>query len=90
MKGVVRTTDLPTAVASDGNHYVLLRPGKGPRFMTVREVGRSFGLKEDGRLMAELQRGPPTITTNQALHSLGHVPTAIAIVLSPLRLTLYK
>ena len=42
LQGVVHTTELPTAVASSGDHYVVLAPGKTPRFMTVEEVARSF------------------------------------------------
>ena len=41
---VVATRVLPTAVVSPADHYVLLRPGSAPRFLSVGEVARSFGI----------------------------------------------
>ena len=38
------TRVLPTAVASSADHYVLLQPGSAPRFLSVGEVARSFGV----------------------------------------------
>ena len=41
---VVATRVLPTAVVSPADHYVLLQPGSAPRFLSVGEVARSFGI----------------------------------------------
>ncbi|KAL3903858.1 MAG: hypothetical protein SGPRY_011508, partial [Prymnesium sp.] len=42
MEGVIRLEVLPTAVASRSDHYVVIDPHRGPRFMTVDEVARGF------------------------------------------------
>ena len=49
-----------TALASTSDHYVLLTPGKEPRFMTVEEVARSFGNPKASPLMRML-RSPGTL-----------------------------
>ena len=82
MKGVVRTTELPTAVANAGDHYVLLRPKGEPRFLTVEEVARAFGVPGESPLMRTL-RSKTVLTCNQAVSCLGrsvHVLVAYQIV----------
>ena len=54
LKGVVKTEELPTAVANAADHYVVLQPGKSPRFMTVQEVARSFEVPTVSPLMEAL------------------------------------
>ena len=41
VRGLVKTIELPTAVANASDHYVLLEPGKPARFLTVEEVART-------------------------------------------------
>ena len=41
-KGLVKTIELPTAVANPADHYVVLEPGHSPRYMRTSEVARAF------------------------------------------------
>jgi hypothetical protein len=60
---LVRTHTLPTLTANGGNHYVVVIPGKQPRFMTVPEVCRSCMLPAQSRLWAALNSG--VVTANR-------------------------
>ena len=71
MKGVVKTTELPTATASGPDHYVVIAPGGEARFMTVQEVGRSFGVPAESPLAAMLHDKKGPLTVNQAVGCLG-------------------
>ena len=82
LKGVVKTHVLPTAVASESDHYVIVDPERPPRFMTVEEVARGFGIPAESPLMEMLAREKP-LTPNQAVACLGrsvHVCSATRIV----------
>ena len=37
VRGLVKTTELPTALASPSDHYVVVAPGEEPRFMTLNK-----------------------------------------------------
>ena len=50
VKRVVATRVLPAAVTSPADHYVLLQPGSAPRFPSVGEVARSFGVPRTSRV----------------------------------------
>ena len=50
LRGVVKTVELATATANSSDHYVLLSPGKEPRFLTVEEVMRAFSVCHRGAL----------------------------------------
>jgi len=56
----VKQKVLPTAVASDSDHYVVVGGGKAPRFMSVQEVARGFGVPAVGPLMKMLKGEKPT------------------------------
>jgi hypothetical protein len=82
LKGVVKQKVLPTAVASDSDHYVVVGGGKEPRFMSVQEVARGFGVPAVGPLMKML-KGEKPLSPNQAVACLGrsvHVKSAARIV----------
>ena len=82
LRGVVKQQVLPTAVASDSDHYVVVGGGKEPRFMSVQEVARGFGVPAIGPLMKMLAAEKP-LTPNQAVACLGrsvHVKSAARIV----------
>ena len=82
MVGLVKTDVLPTAVANASDHYVLLSPGKDPRFLTVEEVSRGFGLCSGSPLAKTLARDD-ILTKNQAVSCLGrsvHVIVAQLLV----------
>jgi hypothetical protein len=66
---LVRTHTLPTLTANGGNHYVVVIPGKQPRFMTVPEVCRSCMLPAQSRLWAALNSG--VVTAKEAVEALG-------------------
>ena len=79
LQGVVKTTELPTAVAEDSDHYVVVGPGgRWLRFMSVGEVARSFGLPSESpvsRMLLETN----ALTENQAVACLGRaVHTSVA------------
>jgi hypothetical protein len=83
MRGVVKTSVLPTAVASASDHYVVLELGKAPRFMTVEEVGRGFGLPMESPLMGALTATTGVMTAVQAVECLGrsvHVGVAQQLI----------
>ena len=67
---VVTTRVLPTAVVSQADHYVLLRPGSAPRFLTVGEVARSFGVPRASRVYRMLMSNA-YLTPIQAVSRLG-------------------
>ena len=82
LKGVVKTKTLPTAVASDSDHYVVVGAGREPRFMSVQEVARGFGVPKIGPLMKMLAAATP-LSPNQSVACLGrsvHVMSAARIV----------
>ena len=81
LKGVVKQKVLPTAVASDSDHYVVVGAGREPRFMSVQEVARGFGIPAVGPLIKMLKS--ETLSPNQAVACLGrsvHVKSAARIV----------
>ena len=55
LSSVVHTSVLPTAVASKADHWWL---ADRERWMSVREVGRAFGLREESPLMSALCESP--------------------------------
>ena len=55
VRTLVKTTDLPTALANTSDHYVVVAPSEPPRFMTVEEVARAFGLRDRSCLMDMLK-----------------------------------
>ena len=79
LKGVVKTTELPTAVAEDSDHYVVVGPGgRWLRFMSVGEVARSFGLPSESPV-SRMLLGTNALTENQAVACLGRaVHTSVA------------
>ena len=85
LRGVVHQTNLPTAVAAESDHYVVVGPGGSlPRFMSVEEVGRGFGLEKESALMRMLT-APEVLTVNQAVACLGrgvHVGVARQVVMT--------
>lgn len=70
VRRLVKVDSLPTAVASASDHYVVLEPGKAPRFMSVQEVGQTLGVPEWSALMRMLA-APAVLTANQAVSCLG-------------------
>ena len=82
LKGVVKTRVLPTAVANASDHYIVVARGERPRFMTVEEVARGFGIPAACPLMAMLAAATP-LSCNVAVDCLGrsiHVVSATRIV----------
>ena len=78
---LVRGTELGTAVASPGDHRVLLRPGRRPRFFTVEEESRAMGVPAASSLMRALLGSAGT--AREAVTWLGrgiHVGVARCIV----------
>ena len=71
LKGVVKTRELPTAIASHSDHYVILQPGGGARFMSVEEVARSFGIVDGSPMMEMLKVPRGVLSKNQAVACLG-------------------
>ena len=69
-KRLVWTDSLPTAVASPSDHFILVQPGKAPRFLSVEEVSRAFGLPEGGPTWKALL-APEVMTATQAVSCLG-------------------
>ena len=79
---VVATRVLPTAVASSADHYVLLQPGSPPRFLSVGEVARSFGIPRVSRVFRMLM-SDSYLSPIQAVSCLGaavHVDVARVLV----------
>jgi hypothetical protein len=86
-RGLVKVTELPTAVANASDHYVVVAPGEEPRFMSVEECARAFMVPTGSTLMRILTTtkadGGP-LTAIQAVSCLGrsvHVGVAHQIVL---------
>ena len=85
--GVVKTRELPTAIANASGHYILLTPGCEPRYFTVEEVARAFQIPEGSPLMPALVGAKP-LSAIQAVSCLGrsiHVGVARSIVLMLIR-----
>ena len=74
VRGLLHRKGLPTAVASSGDHYVLVEwdaAGRAHfRFLSVEEVGRAFGLRGDSPVWAALTGGP--LNALQAVRALGN------------------
>ena len=69
-RALIKHETLPTATANASDHYVLLRPGTSPRFLSVNECARAFGIHADGALFRMLTR-TPALTPPQAVSCLG-------------------
>ena len=68
--------ELPTALASSGDHFLILeaRTGGGMphvRYMSVADNAAAAGVPEFSVLRDALAAGPPTITATQAVEALG-------------------
>lgn len=82
VRALIRFDVLPTAVASAGDHYVLVGPAGAARYMSVDEVARAFGIASTSPLMTTL-REPSVMTDAQAVSCLGrsvHVGVARLLV----------
>ena len=75
VRRLVWQEELPTAVASSSDHYIVVRPDGPPRFMTVEEVCRAFGLPRCGPTWEALL-DPAVMTANQAVSCLGRAVQA--------------
>ncbi|KAL1527611.1 hypothetical protein AB1Y20_008997 [Prymnesium parvum] len=51
VRALIHFEVLPTAVASAGDHYVLVGPAGAARYMSVDEVARAFGIASTSPLM---------------------------------------
>ena len=71
VRGLVRTKELATATANSSDHYVLIPPGGEPRFLTVEEVMRAFGVPSDGPLWHALRLREGVLSPQQAVSCLG-------------------
>ena len=79
LKGVVRQVELPTLTANASDHYVILSPGAGPRFMSVEETMRSFGIPAGSRVWKELRSARCALGPAAAVSCLGRgVHTGVA------------
>ena len=79
---LLRSTELQTAVASAGDHRVLLAPGKAPRFLSVGEEARAMDVPAASSLTGMLM-GTACGTPRQAVIALGgavHVGVGRCIV----------
>lgn len=54
VQGLVKIWDLPTAVASAADHYVVLFPGQEPRHMRTSELARCFMIPAGSAMMPVL------------------------------------
>ena len=84
MRGVVKVKELPTATANPSDHWVILAPGKEPRFMTVQESMRAFGVPARSPLWGALTTAG-LLTAAQAVSCLGrsvHVGVARRLLAS--------
>ena len=70
LKGVVKVKELPTATANPSDHWVVLAPGKEPRFLTVQESMRAFGIPARSPLWSTLAAAG-LLTAAQAVTCLG-------------------
>ena len=78
LRGVVKQTELPTLTANASDHYVVLSSKTEPRFMTVQEVMRAFGVPAQSSLWKALVK-EGLLTAPQAVSCLGrsvHVSVA--------------
>jgi hypothetical protein len=86
-RGLVKFTELPTALANASDHYVVVAPGEEPRFMSVEENARAFMVPRLSSLMGVLTTPKSQgglLTDIQAVSCLGrsvHVGVARQIVL---------
>ena len=81
VRSLVKTGVLPTAVSSPSDHYVVLQPGRPPRYATVPEVARCFGIRGDSPLLRMLNSG--VLSATRAVAALGravHAGVAARIV----------
>ena len=62
MRGIVKCRELATLTANPSDQYVVLTPGKEPRFMTVEETLRAFGVPPQSLLWKALtaRKGGPS------------------------------
>ena len=72
VRGLVRTKELATATANSSDHYVLIPPGGEPRFLTVEEVMRAFGVPSD----SPLWHAPPAAGGRIIPSASGELPRA--------------
>lgn len=70
VKSVVKIDVLPTAVANSSDHYVVLQPGRQPRYMTVEEVCRAYHVPTGSPLRRALL-DTRVLSPIQAVSSLG-------------------
>ena len=85
LRGVVKTVELPTATANASDHYVVLSPNKEPRFMTVEEVMRAYGIPAGSDLWRSLLAPKGVVSAPQAVSCLGrgvHVGVAHRIMVT--------
>ena len=83
LRGVVKFDELLTATANPSDHYVILTPSKEPRFMTVQETMRAFGVPAQSLLWNSLSRPSGLLTATQAVSCMGrgiHVGVARQVV----------
>ena len=79
MRRVVRQQELRTLTANAPDHYVVLTPKKAPRFMTVEETMRAFGIPEAGRTWRCLRAASCPLSAAAAVSCLGRgVHTGVA------------
>ena len=79
LKGIVRTRELATLTANASDHYVVLTPHREPRFMTVEETMRAFGITEGGRMWKALRARSGVLSPAAAISCLGRsVHTGVA------------
>ena len=79
MKGVVRVQELATLTANASDHYLILTPGKEPRFMTVEETMRAFGIPAGSRAWKELRSSQCLLGAAAAVSCLGRgIHTGVA------------
>ena len=69
VRSLVKTDVLPTAVASPSDHYVIVSPGKTPRFMTISENARCLWVQPDSPLLPTLNGD--LVSPTQAVMALG-------------------
>ena len=79
MRGVVRVRELATLTGNSSDHYVILTPGKEPRFMTVEETMRAYGIPAGSRVWKELRSSSCMLGAAAAVSCLGRgIHTGVA------------
>ena len=79
LRGIVRTQELATLTANTSDHYVVLTPHKEPRFMTVQETMRAFGVPPQSRIWRTLAAAKGPLSAAAAISCLGRgVHTGVA------------